>query len=326
MNSIRINIFSKAYSISTSTNTKASLLTYKNHSELRMKCKEYSERNSLLEQVLYALNSKKLTTYACCKGHVQNGYIAFTAPKEKEDLVNELCTGLLRRFPVKVHIHEARALFRGLSVTISFSLKNRKEVLKWMLDRIKNPRGEYSDYIRELLRLCGIQEAIHDDLMYGLTIQKVDDGLQVQTEPKFFYFSLERNISLDQLESICGFMDDFTRLSKNLVFTEESLSKELGQLNEKIIRFSTFQCNQLVDYFPNQTEEDILWRMLELECYPGYLKSFVDRNKRRKLSSSEMKRINRFNLEEGLYLTLLKLDESYFAKKEKSLQVKKYML
>ena len=325
MNIMRLQLFNTSFFV-TSTRTKASLLTYQNRNELRMKCKQYSESNSLLEHVLYALNSRELTTFACCKGHKKNGYIAFTAPKEKEDLVNELCTGLLKNFPVKVHIHEGRALFRGTSITISFPHGRRREVLKWMFDRIRNPREECSDYIRELLRLCSIQETIHDDLMYGLTLKKVGEGFLVETDPKFFYFSLKRNISLDQLESVCGFMDDFTHFSRNTIFTEESLAEELRKLNERIIRSSYFNFYDLVDYFPSKTIEEILWMMLELECYPGYLSGFVERNRKRRISSSEAMRINRFNLENGLYLTLLKLDESYFAKKEKSLQAKKYML
>lgn len=306
---------------------KSSLLTFQSKRELKMKCKKFCEGNSLLEKVLYELNVRDLNTFACCKGHSnKNGYISFKVSKESSLLANELCTSVLRRYPVSIHIHENRALFRGLSVSIFFSMKSRNEILKFLLDRIKHPKEEYSACIEELIRLCNIQESIHDDLMYGVTIKKTNSGLIVSSEPKFFYYSLDRKISLEQLEAFCLTIDKFSGRIKNRIFTEEDLSLELHELNEELLPSSKIISFDKKDYYPGMTEDELLWMLLELEGYPGYLESLVERNKERKLSTNEQEKIHRFNLENGLYLTLLKLEESYFAKREKSLQAKKYML
>lgn len=303
------------------------LMDYESEQELRMRCKYYSERDSILEKILFELNKRGLQTFVCCKGHSGIcGYVGFKVPESEEDFVNQLCTRLLRETQASIYIHEKATVFRGTSVAIYFSGQDKEEVLPFLLECIQRPNQEYSEYMKEAFKLCRIQESIHDDLIYGFHFYPSKDGLLVSPNNQFLYFSLERRISLNQLFRFCMYLDDFTKKIKGKIVKEEELGALIQMLNINLLKIVESPSLEPVDHYVNMSEEEIVKLMETVGFYPGYLEDLITKNQNRTIKKEEIFHISEFNTEEGLYLFLLKLEESLAVKRKNALQEKKYML
>lgn len=305
----------------------SSLMTYRSSQELRMKCKRFSERDPLLEKVLYALNAKGISTYSCCKGHGKHGgYLAMKVDPNQEELLNRVATELWEVSQATISIHGYHASFDGTVVNIYFSSEEKETVLTQLLQSMEKPPEKRKHLFQSLFECVYYQSKAHQDLMFGLYMTPHEGGYQVEVESPFMFHSINRSISLDNLERIVELMLDMQQSFSKRIVTEEELEQRLQVLNSVLVESVQEGKGSLKDYYESLTEDELKRLMESKGEYEGAILELVNQYRNHCVTDEGWQKYNFYVMNWQAYLEALKREESLQAKRELSLQEPKTML
>ncbi|MBR2138852.1 MAG: hypothetical protein IJ966_06150 [Bacilli bacterium] len=303
-------------------------MNFSSNVELSMKCKLFSEGNSLLSDALYHLNDIGLNTFACCKGHTKKGgYIAFVLNEENKELVSKMCGYLLDNTNISLQISPHHYNVEGISVAIYFSVEERKKVLDRILNISLDENNSTNRIVDEMIELSELQNCIHSDMTYGIYLKKDDGAYNIETDPVFLMRSLDRYISVTGLERVCASLGDLTEEIDGKSIAPIHLLKRLERTNSRIKDIICSDENELHDYYPTFTEEELL-RVMEINALvPGRLEELMKKANGCQLSLEEEDYYCMFIESEDLYFLTLKLEESLAYKRQSiTLQEEKRVL
>lgn len=308
--------------------TYSSPMNFSSNLELVMKCKMFSEGNPLLSEVLYSLNEIGLNTFACCKGHSEKrGYVAFTINEENKELVSKMCGYLLDNTGVSIFIGPHHYNTEGVAVSIYFSLNERKKILSAILNRSLYDKNQTNKILDEIIKLSEAQNQIHSDMTYGIYLEKEDEAYNIETDPIFLMRSLERNISIPGLESVCACLADLNDEIGYKSVAPIHLLRMLERTNQKIDEIIKRDDNKLQDYYAMFTEEELIKIMEMNMIVPGKLASIMSKIRKSRMTPEEEEYYCMFVNAEDLYFLSLRLEESLAYKRQSiALQEEKRML
>lgn len=297
--------------------TVSSPMNYSSFFDLKMKCRLFSEGNTLLEETLYHLNERGLITFASCKGHGKgSGYVAFILNDDNEDYISKMCGYLLEHTKARIAINPHHYNVEGISVSIYFSNEDRKNVLSTVVDNSLYENLKPSQIVLELIKLSKYQQLIHSDMTFGLYLEKRNQGYYVETEPKFLMHSLDRNISINGLETICAYLDELADFIDEKVINSNMLFKELERINKMISSVIENDERGLKDYYPMFNETELLKFISLYELEPNKLKNIIDKIFLERLTDEEEDYYCRVSDDDSLYFLILKLEESLKVKRD----------
>lgn len=303
-------------------------MNFSSNLELVMKCKMFSAGNPLLSEVLYSLNEIGLNTFACCKGHSEKGgYVAFTLNEENKELVSKMCGYLLDNTGASILIGPHHYNTEGVVVSIYFSVKERKKILNAILNHSLYDENQTNRILDEIIKLSELQNQIHSDMAYGIYLEKEDNAYSVETDPIFLMRSLERNISVPGLESVCVCLADLNDEIGYKSVAPIHLLRMLERTNQKIVEIIQKDDNELHDYYAMFTEEELIKIMEMNMIVPGKLASIMNKIGKDRMTFDEEEYYCMFVDSEDLYFLSLRLEESLAYKRQSiTLQEEKRVL
>lgn len=298
--------------------TLARPMDFSSNFELKMKCKTFSEGNQLLSEVLYFLNEIGLNTFASCKGHInKGGYIAFFLNEANKEFVSKMCGYLLDNAAIRLQISPYHYSVDGISVCIYFPVKERNNVLRSMLTPALYDTSSTNKIVDEMITLSELQNSIHSDMTYSLCLEKEDGAYNVDTDPLFLMYSLKRYISVAGLEAICVHLNDLDDEINEKSVAPIYLLRLLERANRSIKDIICSDNDELRDYYPTFTEEEVVKIMTMSEIVPGQLERIMYKLKNHiRLSDDEKDYYNMFADSEDLYFSALRLEESLMYKRQ----------
>ncbi len=307
--------------------TTSSLMTFQSSKELRMKCKKFSERDPLLESVLYELNSKEMKTYACCKGHDQyGGYIAMKVEPHQEQIANQMATELWEMSHARISIHGYRASFEGSVLNIYFSSDEKQQVLEQMLKSLKTPNDKQTPLFSTLFECVRLQMRDHSDLMFGLYMKPEEEGISAEIELPFMFLSAKSYISLNDLEEIVQEMEKIQTLVNQGIVSAEELQKQVSVLNYLLAKSPLVEPEALEDYYADYTEAELQRVMDKKGEYVGAMDDLTNHYREQQMTPEVVEKLALYNSNWECYLEALKREESLKAKRQLTLQEAKTML
>lgn len=283
-------------------------------------CKFFSEGSKELYEVLIELNKLGLKTYACCKGHEEdefsNGYVAFQIPKEKRDFVNRVFTEILDSELGYVEIARYNVLFDGVSGIIRFSCEEREEILKLVLEALKNPKEKTSEFVDELYTCSDYQDYACKDFIFGVTFKKEDDSYQfIQDSGGYDNMFLacmdtRHNVTSDavlEIGAMLVFLTDYLGEESNIDSAINLIKYTNAAIKEKIDS-SSYSC----DYYDYLTQDELIKFMHSKGIVPGRFEELT--NEIRNVMSTARIDINELNHYVSQYFTVMRLEESLHTK------------